>query len=195
MRYIGLAFNHKKRTDMNENIDLTKILKNCPKGWKFYSSVYGEVEFIGICINPFPPHMARENEEWFLTHIDEREYPIRLKVNICEYNVSSAGEHQKGVGECTLFPSREQRDWSKFSAPWYKKDKFDPRTLKPFDKVLIWHCVSGCWKCEIFSHITGKYTCNCIDGTYTHCIPYSDDTKHLVGTADEAPEYYRYWEE
>ena len=33
---------------MNENIDLTKILKNCPKGWKFYSSVYGDVIFHGI---------------------------------------------------------------------------------------------------------------------------------------------------
>ena len=34
---------------MNENIDLTKILKNCPKGWEFYSSVLGEVEFVEIC--------------------------------------------------------------------------------------------------------------------------------------------------
>ena len=25
-------------------------------------------------------------------------------------------------------------------------------------------------------------------------IPYNDETKHLVGTTDEAPEYYRYWE-
>ena len=33
---------------MNENIDLTKILKDCPKGWEFYSSVLGEVEFEGI---------------------------------------------------------------------------------------------------------------------------------------------------
>lgn len=27
------------------------------------------------------------------------------------------------------------------------------------------------------------------------CIPYNDDTKHLVGTKEEAPEYYRYWED
>ena len=33
---------------MNENIDLTEILKNCPEGWEFYSSVFGEVEFEGI---------------------------------------------------------------------------------------------------------------------------------------------------
>lgn len=33
---------------MNENIDLTKILKNCPKGTKFYSTIFGEVAFVGI---------------------------------------------------------------------------------------------------------------------------------------------------
>ena len=30
---------------MNENIDLTKILKDCPKGTKFYSPICGEVDF------------------------------------------------------------------------------------------------------------------------------------------------------
>ena len=30
---------------MNENIDLTKILKNCPKDWVFYSIIYGNVYF------------------------------------------------------------------------------------------------------------------------------------------------------
>ena len=31
--------------------------------------------------------------------------------------------------------------------------------------------------------------------TYKFCIPYNNDTKHLIGTTDEAPEYYRYWED
>ena len=30
---------------MNENIDLAKILKNCPKGFKLYSTICGEVLF------------------------------------------------------------------------------------------------------------------------------------------------------
>lgn len=163
---------------MNENIDLTKILKDCPKGTKFYSILYGEVEFEKIK--------------------KESEYPI---VIITKHgnnsDIKSDGRYygEYDDGECTLFPSKDQRDWNKFTASWCKKDKFDPKTLKPFGKVLIWHCVSGWWKCELFSHITGKYTCNCIDGVYTHCIPYNDDTKHLVGTAEEAPEYYRYWED
>ena len=33
---------------MNENLNLVEILKYCPKGWEFYSSVLGEVEFEGI---------------------------------------------------------------------------------------------------------------------------------------------------
>ena len=28
---------------MNENIDLTQILRDCPKGTKFYSSIHGEL--------------------------------------------------------------------------------------------------------------------------------------------------------
>ena len=31
---------------MNENIDLTKILKDCPEGTTLYSTIFGEVEFI-----------------------------------------------------------------------------------------------------------------------------------------------------
>lgn len=40
-----------------------------------------------------------------------------------------------------------------------------------------------------------KYTVTGSSLAYVYCIPYNDDTKHLVNTTDEAPEYYRYWEE
>ena len=78
--------------------------------------------------------------------------------------------------------------------------KFDPKTLNPFDKVLVkmsnesfntWY---GDFVAEP-SHakneaplILGAKEANMV-------IPYNDDTKHLVGTTDEAPEYYRYWED
>ena len=180
---------------MNENIDLTKILKDCPKGWKFYSSVYGDVEFVEILPNiPFPKR-SQENGLYLLKTL-MLELPIRLKADFFEYGISSAGEHRKGVGECTLFPSRENRDWSKFTAPWYKKEKFDPKTLNPFDKVIA-RCSDFKWVCDMFSHYD-KSKCVmpylCVGGFYEVCIPYNDDTKHLVGTTDEAPEYYRYWE-
>lgn len=34
-----------------------------------------------------------------------------------------------------------------------------------------------------------------MNDNYLMIIPYNDDTKHLVGTSLEAPEYYRYWED
>ena len=167
---------------MNENIDLTKILKDCPSGWTFYSSIYGVVKFWSVSVGD--------------------SYPIIFSCpGHCTHNaVSKRGlANREYAGECTLFPSKDQRDWSKFTAPWYKKEKFDPKTLKTFDRVLVRDSSARRWRCAIFSHVrkedenyTFKYiTTAC---TYEFCIPYNEDTKHLVGTTDEAPEFYRYWE-
>ena len=177
---------------MNEIIDLTKILRNCPIGWPLWSSVYGDVEFIEI--HRKPVLRTRENE-WLGQVIHDCNHPVRFwTTNGIEHCVSSRGEMIKGCGECTLFPSRDQRDWSKFTAPWYKKEKFDPKTLQPFDRVLVRDRDIEHWICSLFSHIINdEYLC--IGSCFIYCIPYNDDTKHLVGTTDEAPEYYRYWED
>ena len=168
---------------MNENIDLTKILKNCPKGWKFYSSIYGNVTFNRI-----------END----TH-----YPI-VFLSIDKRNMDRCGSvTRQGLsdfycnGECTFFPSKDQQDWSKFTAPWYKKDKFDPTTLQPFDKVLVKDTYND-WSCELFSCIVdtnSEYKYKCLCSYCKYCIPYNDDTKHLMNTKDAPSEYYRYWED
>lgn len=184
---------------MNEKIDLTKILKDCQIGWKFYSSVYGDVEFVEIYRKPVLCNQSPREEVWLGSVIHDCEHPIRFwSTNGSEHSVSRRGEMIKGCGECTFFPSKDQRDWSKFTAPWYKKEKFDPKTLKPFDKVLARDYLHGEWTCGFFSHIVifdniCKY--NVGEILYTMCIPYNDDTKPLVGTTDEAPEYYRYWED
>ena len=179
---------------MNENINLTKILKDCPKGWKFYSSIYGEVKFETIEFQRlkyrYNSYMPTCNHQI----VEEDPRPIKFTVQDIEHCVSSAGEHIKGKGECTFFPSKDQRDWSKFTAPWYKKDKFDPKTLNAFDRVLVRDRDVEHWICGLFSHIVNdEYLC--IGSCYKHCIPYNEETKHLVGTTDEAPEYYRYWED
>ena len=181
---------------MNENINLTKILKDCPKGWKFYSSVYGEVKFETIEFQRlkyrYNSYMPTCNHQI----VEEDPRPIKFTVQDIEHCVSSAGEHIKGKGECTFFPSKDQRDWSKFTAPWYKKEKFDPKTLQPFDRVLVRHEYYHRWRCEFYSYIrddNGDYPYIAISGAYKRCIPYNEETEHLIGTTDEAPEYYRYW--
>ena len=83
---------------MNENLNLVEILKDCHKGTKLYSTIYGDVELIRVIQN------------------DDVIYPIEIRLSddsitsvttdgrLCEYY----------DGECVLFPSKEQRDWSKF---------------------------------------------------------------------------------
>ena len=160
---------------MNENLDLVEILKDCPKGTKLYSTIYGEVTFNKI-------------EE-------DQGYPITFTINNREDIISVAldGRHLLDFdGDCTLFPSRDQRDWSKFNP---KKPKFDPKTLQTFDKVLVRDINSSKWKIQLFSHVIKRdvdYPYVCITNPYRYCIPYNDDTKHLVGTFKEAPEFYRY---
>lgn len=71
--------------------------------------------------------------------------------------------------------------------------KFDFSSLKPFDKVLVRNDNEDEWSISIFSHCNKHhfYKYKCIESKYAYCIPYNDDTKHLVGTSMPAPEYYR----
>ena len=160
---------------MNEKLNLVEILKDFPKGTKLYSPIFGEVELDTIDIHSDPP--------------------IRV---LCKYGKDGFSKDGRICpaynGECVLFPSKEQRDWSKFKP---SKPKFNPNTLQPFDKVLARNDMED-WSCMFFSHIikdeeTYPYACGY--DWFTQCIPYNDDTKHLLGTNKEAPEFYRYWED
>lgn len=277
---------------MNENLNLVEILKDCPKGTQLYSTAFGDVYFYGIS--------------------DNEEYPICIAVagNSDYRTLTYDGKLWRDYGgECILFPSREQRDWSKFNpkkdglvstcefkdgdilsyqckgfnnrsiyiyryhkrfntsyyvalsgddnefridntGKWalngyndtvrfatedekkklfqaikdngYKwnaetktleklvRPKFDPKTLKPFDKILMRDHSTDEWDIGYFSYIKydlsgfdlsdceeeGEFLIYTAGGpNYWYAVPYNEDTKHLVGTDSEAPEYYRYWED
>ena len=80
---------------MNEDLNLLEILKDAPKGTKLYSTIWGDVELVDVqplwikCITP-------KGNEWTFEP---------------DGKLSAAA---LGNGECVLFPSKEQRDWSKF---------------------------------------------------------------------------------
>lgn len=258
---------------MNENLNLVDILKDCPQGYKLYSPIYGEVKFEKI--------------------INDKNYPILFNYRdmACEFyvgNVTKDGRHNvKYEGECVLFPSKEQHDWSKFKVQpemidgefyycnykgrkyvfiYKKKDdlyktnnyaiikindlpyllkqdapiycgnvgyfdelrnateeekrmlfqiiekngrkwdadkkklveiepKFDISTLQPFDKVLVRDFDNDIWTCsfhELFlKYITHPFITT--RGSYKQCIPYNDETKHLVRKTEMPPEKYINW--
>lgn len=168
---------------MNENLDLTKILKDCPEGTVLWSDNYGEVQFKCIVKS-------------YNYHIN---YPILVK-RTDGHNLYYTKEGWNDIdfpASCLLWPSKDCRDWSNFTAQWYKKDKFDPKTLKPFDRVLVRNYKTTKWRCAHFSHFGGDNYNPCIASccSYVFCIPYNDDTKHLVGTIEEAPDFYEYWKD
>ena len=170
---------------MNENVDLVKILDGCPEGTKLYSPLFGEVEFKAI------PTIS--NPQIFVDIIDNCG-------TSCPVTFTPNGRYFAGYNaECLLFPSANQRDWSKFERFWDKPKvkRFDPNTLQPFDRVLVRNNEDDEWDCDLFSYYDGgkSYPYVCVSRLWSHCIPYNEETKHLVGTTDDCPEYYKWWEE
>lgn len=174
---------------MNENLDLTKILDGCPEGTEFYSSLFGEVEFVGISDGRIIVNCVRINRRFM--------FNASGKYEMSELRYSDDWGNHLHSDECLLFPSKNQRDWSKFERFWDKPkfERLDPKTLQPFDKVLVRD--EDCyWTADFFSHIDdslGRVCCSWY--SWKQCVPYNEDTKHLVGTDEDCPEYYKWWEE
>ena len=83
---------------MENEINIAEILKDCPKGTKLYSPIFGEVKFDGL----------QENTVSVLsTYYDGRGIFNSFKENGSFYSGYSQSE-------CLLFPSSEMRDWTKF---------------------------------------------------------------------------------
>lgn len=70
-----------------------------------------------------------------------------------------------------------------------EKPKFDPKSLQPFDKVLVREDGYR-WIARFFDIYEGGYYTTS-GHVWTCCIPFNEETKHLHGTIEEAPEFYR----
>ena len=164
---------------MNENINLVEILKDCKKGTKFYSSVYGDLVLESVC-----------------TTICLSGYPIIFTLPNCdvEYKFTKDGKcYRNGNGECCIFPSRDQRDWNKFKI---LTERFNPESFVVFDRVIVRDFNNQDWCADFFSHLNksnGQFCLKCTSGIWKMCIPYNAQTQHLVGTNNDCPEYYKWW--
>ena len=83
----------------NNKINIAEILKDCPKGTKLYSPLFGNIE---------------------LSSVGEDNIPINVRIikgRTCECSsFTREGHYFAGYydAECLLFPSSEMRDWTKF---------------------------------------------------------------------------------
>ncbi len=152
---------------MNENINLCQILKDCPKGTKLWSPVWGDITFETID--------AFDGLVYVLKHKG-----VHIILDNGKFDVD---------GECIIFPSKDQRDWSKFKAPI---KRFNPEEFKPFDKVLLRIDERDIWQPDFFGYKDGNCI-TCVTYGNVRCIPYNEETKHLAGKRDDCPEYYKWW--
>lgn len=82
----------------NDNLNLVELLGNCPKGTKLYSPIAGEVELTKVldCSCTYPIECSSKS--------------------MVAMMFSAEGKYSDAPdAECVLFPSKEQRDWSKFN--------------------------------------------------------------------------------
>lgn len=141
-------------------MNIAEILKDCPKGTKLYSPIFGELNF----------EFVREDARFpiICTAIDGA-----VSLFTCD------GRYLDGYtnAECTLFPSRDQRDWNKFGMT----DQETKPQFKPFDKVLVRINDKCDWVCNIFSHMDSDNEYVCLYMRWPLCIPY-EGNEHLLGT-------------
>lgn len=141
-------------------MNIAKILGSCIRGTRLYSPIYGELSLESVCshnsIYPILCHVLKSG-------------------NAVSY--TEDGKSNTNDAEPTLFPSKEQRDWSKFGVT----DQKQKPEFKPFDKVLVRGVDEQEWECSLFSHITegGYYVC--VGSWWLQCIPY-EGNEHLLGT-------------
>lgn len=140
---------------LNEGINIADILKDAPKGTRLYSTIFGELVFVdmkGGFIN-----LAR-NLDCIRYRLDGRYYDS---------------------GECTLFPSKSNRNWDEFSSLLKSKQ------FKDGDIVLTIFNVDGHdkWVLDIYSHYDIGEDCHILkcygmrkDG---HVIPYKGNENKL----------------
>lgn len=82
---------------MENKINIAEILKDCPKGMKLYSPIYGKIELLKVNSDSVYPIMIA-------TGIDRRG----------EFTSDGKLYEKYPSAECLLFPSSEMRDWTKF---------------------------------------------------------------------------------
>jgi hypothetical protein len=101
--YFCIEKKNKNESNMNENLNLTKILKDAPEGMKLWSPLYGDCIFMNIDYSPYVI------------------YPIHCKITTTDRRTTYVGFTKDGRldiqyenGGCVLFPSKENMDWSTF---------------------------------------------------------------------------------
>ena len=156
-------------------VNVAEILKQVPAGTKLWSNLLGEVELANVAMDDL----------------------IRVQRKIYSFAFYKDGRYlQYDDSECTLWPSKDHRAWDDEALHilGIEKKPETPFNLQPFDKVLVRNYCGEEWHADFFSHIYDSKLYRpyiCVGCYWKYCIPYNEETKHLLGINQEPPEKYR----
>ena len=137
-------------------MNIANLLKYCPKGTKLYSTAFGEVELFDIS-SLTNTILVQNNHDTPFTFYSDGSYILD--------------------GECILFPSKDQRDWSKFRLPLKKGDimmKADG-TIPFIASGEFYEDTSPKYICGV--SITGRFSIGIYGWTSEFYIPASKEAK------------------
>lgn len=150
---------------MEQKLNIAEILKDKPVELKLYSSTFGYIKF--NCVHKNKVYFSSED------------------TNV--HSVKSNGKMYDS-GECIIFPSKEMRDWNKFS--WKKGDvlkntAYEERVI--FDGFLnddyIYFKGKHPLDCSNKFNITYHEECNCFTGNYR--LESKDAAQIYINTIEE----------
>lgn len=150
---------------MEEKLNIAEILKDTPKGTRLWSPICGE------CMFQYIDHIAIH---FPIVCLAVDKYGQKTQVLFTKYGRMYS---IFAYGECVLFPSKENRDWSTFKVP--KKRKH----FEPFQKVLVRK--GYVWRAALYSNYDELCNCHHLVGDIHVCedddiIPY-DGNEDKVG--------------
>lgn len=134
------------------------------------------------------------NDEWFYESDD-----------IIPHKITSTKDHKYEIDDECIVEDTKEFDTNttirlateqELIDAGIKEKPFTIDDLKPFDKVLVKDDYHKEWDCDLFSHFkkcTEGIIYYCISCPWKYCIPYNDETKHLLGTTDDCPDKYKTW--
>lgn len=137
-------------------MNIANLLKYCPKGTKLYSTAFGEVELIDTS-SLANTILVQNNHDTPFTFYSDGSYILD--------------------GECILFPSKDQRDWSKFRLPLKRGDimmKADG-TMPFIASGEFYKDTSPKYICGV--DITGHFSTGIYGWTSEFYIPASEEAK------------------
>lgn len=138
----------------NDNLNLVELLGNCPKGTKLYSPIAGEVELTKVldCSCTYPIECSSKS--------------------MADMLFSAEGKYSNAPdAECLLFPSKKQRDWSRFAT--YKEGDILTDTADGRAFILKGYTDDGYPIAYGGLNSYGKFRCgNAHDGTYGRWTSY-----------------------